>query len=253
MSYFIRNLSAADTRYIDEVCQLLATSYDLQISEFLIYRDKNYKEHLIRSLSSSSDFVHIALSADGDLLGFAQVRILENTLFLNNIIIKQQFRGASLASGLLRFMINEANIDGRGIDSFALDVFEKNAGALKWYQRLGMQMRSTRFWYDLTNAYAEVTVMHGSAEVSATKDEAGFVQVYSGDLRIGTLIAGNKLVMRAEIGSDVLQGLKRYFGNSLEGLCLITDSKLTYPLIDRSFQLQVRLNDLKLHDGSKEA
>jgi hypothetical protein len=246
----IRKLSATDTRYIDEICQLLTGSYDPVVSKYLIYRDSNYKDYLLYSLGGSRDYIYVALSPAGELMGFIQVRILDYTLFLNNIIITPEFRGANIASGLLKVTINDIQKDETDMRTFALDVFEKNAEVFKWYLRLGMNIRSTKWWYDLSEEYNGRTAKPGSNPISIKKDDMGFTQVYSNSIRIGTLIKGDRLLMRSEVDPAVLGTLKDYFEGRLEGLCLISDKELNYPLIDRSFQLHVELTDIKFSERS---
>jgi hypothetical protein len=244
----IRKILPSDAGYIDQICELLTSSYDPAVSKFLIYRDSNYRNYLVNSLGGSRDYIFVALSATAELMGFTQVRVLDFELFLNNIITAPGFQGANVASGLLDLTIKDMLKDGRDIKTFALDVFERNADVLKWYLRLGMKLRSTRCWYDLSDEYEGCAVRSGSNRISVEKDEAGFTQVYSGDVRIGTLVGGDRLLLRSEIASSVLEDLKGHFKNELAGLCLITDKELSYPLIDRSFQLQVEIADLKFRE-----
>ena len=245
MNYSIRKLAKADIDYIEEVCELLGNGYDSETAKFFIYQDPNYKNYLSSTLGGLQDVIYIVLSSREELMGFAQVRLIQSTVFLNNIIIKPEFRGSNIATSLLAYMISSTE-SSQHIQTFALDVFEKNTAVLKWYMRLGMTINGVKYWYNLMDQYRKCAADTGSSDILLKEDNSGFIQIFAGNKKIGTLIDGKTVVMRSEADTKLLTSLKRHFESNLKGLCLVTEQELSYPVIDRSYHLQVEVDKLQL-------
>jgi ribosomal protein S18 acetylase RimI-like enzyme len=251
MEFIIRKLSHEETDVIAAVCQLLNTSYDKRVSEYFIYRDKSYMPYFTKSLADKRDFAYVVFnSSDNALIGYAQVKPLISSIFLNNIIIRPEFRGHNIASKLLSYIIKNFDKGPNNIQTFSLDVFERNSKVLNWYQRLGMKVSGVRYWYDLFDVYNSEKALptlyaNEKRDISVIQDENGFQQVYSHQVHIGTLVANNTLLIRSVPSKEVLFLLKEYFGISLKGICLIADKEFDYTLIDRSLKLEISIEDLE--------
>jgi ribosomal protein S18 acetylase RimI-like enzyme len=251
MEYIIRKLSHEENQLITAVCQLLNKSYDKEVSEYFIYRDKGYSPYLKKSLAEHRDFVYVVVdSADNEMIGFAQVKVVASSIFLNNIVILPAFRGHNIASKLLSYLVNDLENESNKIQTFSLDVFERNSHVLNWYKRLGMKGSGVKYWYDLFDIYnseypLRTLQKNEKGNISVIKDENGFEQVFFNEAHIGTLIANNTLLIRSTPSREVFGMLKQYFVGSLKGVCLISDNQFDYPLIDRSLKLEIGIEDLK--------
>lgn len=247
MEYQIRKLSYRDEDHIEQVCRLLNSSYDQDISRYFIYRDANYQAFLSNSLQGAQDLIYIVIDLDQhELMGFAQLKVLPDTLFLNNIIIKPEYRGNNIALLLLKFMVQETVSQQNYPETFSLDVFERNTPVVQWYLRLGMNITGHKYWYNLMDYYHGFPrAISSTNQIEIVQDENGFTQVFSSEVKIGTLMNGNALVVRSMPEPDVLNQLRRHFQNSLEAFALITEQELDFPLIDKAFQMSMALKDLR--------
>ena len=251
MEYIIRKLSHEETEVIASVSQLLNTSYDRDVSEYFIYRDNGYIPYLTKSLAENRDSIYVVVnSADNALIGFAQVKPVLSSIFLNNIIILPEFRGHNIASKLLSYIIKNFDNGLNNIQTFSLDVFERNSSVLNWYQRLGMKVSGVKYWYDLFDIYnsgkpGQTFRGKETGNISVREDESGFEQVFTDQVQIGTLIANNTMLMRSVPSIEIISQLKEYFGTRLKAMCLITEKEFDYPLIDRSLKLEIRIEDLE--------
>jgi len=242
MSFTIQKLEFGDDAKINAVAQMFIESYDSSISRYLRYTDIHYINYLRASLAEAKNPIYVIVNNDtSELVGVAQYTLLDDTLLLNNIIVKNGFRGQNLALSLIKYAEQQV-LKTKPLPNFALDVFEKNIAALAWYQRLGMAITATNYWYDLTHYYTnelpETTQTNKTGnELSIQPDEFGFSQVLSNNIRIATVLNGNTLITRALPRPDEMLNLRDFFGDKLNALCLITDRKLNFPIIDRSFRM----------------
>jgi len=91
-------------------------------------------EHIRRRACSPYRY-KVARTAAG-VVGAAEFRLQEHTLFLNYIAVDPGGQGQGIASRLLASAVTEAT--GDGLVQLSLDVFITNARAATWYERLGM-------------------------------------------------------------------------------------------------------------------
>ena len=91
-------------------------------------------EHIRRRACSPFRY-KVARSAAG-IVGAADFRLQQETLFLSYIAVDPAGQGQGIASRLLANAVAEAA--GDGLVRLGLDVFITNARAASWYERLGM-------------------------------------------------------------------------------------------------------------------
>jgi len=81
---------------------------------------------------------------DSGIIGFAEFKFFGSEIFLNNIYVSEQGRGAGIGKVLLNaglVMAQEKNMC-----EIVLDVFKHNINALNWYRKLGFKSREEFSW-----------------------------------------------------------------------------------------------------------
>lgn len=86
---------------------------------------------------------YVVAADDHGLVGCAEGRRLPRRLFLSYIAVSPAIRGQGIGRRLLLALIEAARIDAEEI---ALDVFDFNTGARRWYERLGFDQRERGSW-----------------------------------------------------------------------------------------------------------
>lgn len=90
--------------------------------------------------------VFVVADDHGALVGAAELRKLEGALFLNQIAVASSARAHGIGRSVLAHGI-EAASDGELWSEVRLDVFEENATARLWYERLGfVEVHRTEWW-----------------------------------------------------------------------------------------------------------
>lgn len=78
----------------------------------------------------------------GEIIGAAEMRLGADGLFLNYVALTREARGQGIGRALLLGAIERST--AVGLSRLGLDVFEDNAAARAWYERLGLQSIASR-------------------------------------------------------------------------------------------------------------
>ncbi|BDG08531.1 GNAT family N-acetyltransferase [Anaeromyxobacter paludicola] len=131
----------------EAIVALLREGFDPPVLELALYGcpgvERFVAEHL--RMGELSPYRYRVIRGRGGLLGVAEFRLREATLFLNYVAVSPAARGAGAGNALLRSMVAEAR--ALGLAELALDVFTFNAGPLAWYERLGLRAQGERSFF----------------------------------------------------------------------------------------------------------
>lgn len=83
----------------------------------------------------------------GEIVGFAEFRLLAKEIFLNNIYVATHGRGTGSGKALLHAGLVLAQ--ERGLSRIGLDVFSDNTKALSWYEKLGFEVNDEFVWLEM--------------------------------------------------------------------------------------------------------
>jgi ribosomal protein S18 acetylase RimI-like enzyme len=101
--------------------------------------------HSIRDTSESSDHPDAAFlvaAAEESVVGAAEWRRYDQTLFLNSIAVDPAHRQCGLGTELLQWGLTVFDEPSH----VALDVFRDNRFVRRWYERMGFQVKAVREW-----------------------------------------------------------------------------------------------------------
>lgn len=126
------------------------------------------------------------------IVGYIELRIVRNSVFLNYVCTHPEFRSRGLGMHLLRFSL--ASIRSDRFSSMVLDVFDDNSVAKDWYGKLGFSPIHFSAWYSipLNSISVERTgIISGGAQADLCFREYGFsqftVQTIRGQYEVGML------------------------------------------------------------------
>jgi GNAT superfamily N-acetyltransferase len=83
--------------------------------------------------------------AHGEIVGAAEFRVVESTVFLNQIGVAAGRRGQGIGGRLLAAGLRDMGA-AYGLDSVALDVEPANKPAYEWYRRIGFGGGPETYW-----------------------------------------------------------------------------------------------------------
>ncbi|MCM3598329.1 GNAT family N-acetyltransferase [Metabacillus idriensis] len=122
-----------------------------------IFSSRGYTTFLENILSFPESLRNIKFRGaylNNRLVGFAEYRILNDSVFLNNIYVDKELQGKNIGKFLLETGYELA--DKYKKDKILLDVFDDNYAALAWYEKEGFKKISATNWY-LGNQQAHVS------------------------------------------------------------------------------------------------
>lgn len=129
--------------------KLIKSGMDQDIFALTIFSARGYENYLKNLLLIPENNRTVKLYGafvDGQLAGYSEWRIFEKSIFLNNIYVFPEFQGIGIGKILLikhgRKLMNKYEKM-----VMSLDVFENNAEALRWYQRIGFEKENVTHWY----------------------------------------------------------------------------------------------------------
>lgn len=251
--FAVKCLKSTDQDVIDMICLSLKTAYSPALSHYFIYQDPSYKNYFKTIVNDAAYFNYYCFNQySGKLLGFACFKKTGRTLLLKNIIIDEHYLHKGLGSGLLFHALKRiVKKRPRQFDLFQLDVFRNNINALMWYLGIGMNISECTYWYDISDYFKqgdEAGTVNASGAVPAFElgtDQYGFTQLLYNHVQIGNLIPGKRLVIRTDLQNGLLEGIQYFFRNDPPvSACLVTQKKSLFPLIDKSFQMTILLQNL---------
>lgn len=146
MKLRIEPLKSKDAHLIPK---LIESGMDKDIFSLTIFSSKGYEAYLENLLTIPEEHRRVKLFGAfvGDqLAGYTEWRILENSLFLNNIYVFPEFQGLGLGKSLLEEHGNTLMEEYRK-SSISLDVFKNNEKAVRWYEKVGFVKQESINWY----------------------------------------------------------------------------------------------------------
>lgn len=236
----IKQVKNINNDYIDFCYELLRNSFPFSISPYLIYNDNAYRDYFSRLIYEKDHFIYIVIKQD-QLLGFAHFRILNKQLFLNNIIINSNFRSEGMGRILFEYACNNITEKNKEITSISLDVFESNVIAHKWYCKLGFQIMSKSYWFDI-----RYKLSYSAAEnqkIMLKNDENGFNGFYVDERKIASLINYQSLIFH-DLG--LFQNYKTYFSRKkYQNAVLVSNKNIaSFKLIDTALRMKMPISQL---------
>jgi hypothetical protein len=184
------------------------------LKDILIYYDVNFLNYLI-SIIDDYDQYFYGCFIERKLVGFIHLKIFNNTLFLNNIFLNENFRGGGRGSLFLRYAIE--NI-GRKFYKFSLDVVSSNAYVYDWYIRLGLKPKNKMYWIKILNKERQVSIN----SLIERKDPNNFNSLYFNGLKVATIVSIDKLIIHD------LEFLSDFFGLNYELYVHTSIDKITF-------------------------
>ena len=136
----IRPLFSKDT---EKIPKLIQSGIRADIFPLTIYSSGKYK-CFINDRMKQPETKFIGAYQKNSLLGYAEWRLNDEEIFLNNIYIHDRHRGLGIGTQLLEYGINHFSISTTKF--FSLDVFDDNKKAKIWYERIGLEKQHVTYW-----------------------------------------------------------------------------------------------------------
>lgn len=128
---------------------------EVQITEMSLFDLENIKDILIsdfddfwnynilkEELESSNSKYIIAKTNDGEIIGFAGIKIIVDTADIMNIVVKKSWRKQGVGNLLLSNLISICKISN--LSSLSLEVNEDNLPAIHLYEKFGFKQIGVR-------------------------------------------------------------------------------------------------------------
>lgn len=128
---------------------------EVQITEMSLFDLENIKDILIsdfddfwnynilkEELESSNSKYIIAKTNDGEIIGFAGIKIIVDTADIMNIVVKKSWRNQGVGNLLLSNLISICKISN--LSSLSLEVSEDNLPAIHLYEKFGFKQIGVR-------------------------------------------------------------------------------------------------------------
>lgn len=146
MKIRIEPLKSKDAHLIPK---LIESGMDKDIFSLTIFSAKGYEAYLKNLLTLPEENRRVKLYGafvGEHLAGYTEWRIFENSLFLNNIYVFPEYQGLGIGKSLLEKHGNKL-MEEYGKSNIALDVFDNNAEAVRWYEKIGFVKQESINWY----------------------------------------------------------------------------------------------------------
>jgi hypothetical protein len=246
----IKRLGTADQLVSDQIVASLRQTYQTGGGRFFIYHDLNYPIYLKKALSNEKDFwvYYLWDRRTEKLMGFAILRRYEGSMFLNQIVIGSQYRGHNFSryflSGIIDSLVEK--FGENAFKTFQLETFHSNLVARAIYGRWGMLPSVGKNWYNANSLNKTTKQNIQNSYLSLSHDAQRFLQLYSNDKRIGTLINNDRIRLNLEsieeARSPVSFLMKKF---PLKDICIVADNILSLPLMDSSITYKQKLPYLR--------
>lgn len=128
---------------------------EVQITEMSLFDLENIKDILIsdfddfwnynilkEELESSNSKYIIAKTNDGEIIGFAGIKIILDSADIMNIVVKKSWRNQGVGNLLLSNLISICKISN--LSSLSLEVNEDNLPAIHLYEKVGFKQVGLR-------------------------------------------------------------------------------------------------------------
>lgn len=247
--YRLKRLYANEYIAINHIVLLLRNTYHTQVSDYFIYHDPNYPQYLrTASLDENNFWIYQLFDSRGkQMLAFAILTRKEQDVFLNQIIVLEEFRGnnlaATLLSGVLGLLLKKYGNDEFG--SLRLETFYSNQRAMAIYQFWKMEASPGKNWYLYEASDEDNQFQQALLTCSAITDRYGFHQLYVNNKPMGTIINGDRARI---IGGNIneVKILVKYLNQQMgiSKICMVDEQQLQLRLLDRSITFSLGILEL---------
>lgn len=138
-------LVALETQHAQEVSELIREGFEVQLHPFLPYCQFGTAAALKEAVSecqSVGRLLMTAMTAQGEVACFADVRLTESVAFLSYIVVRPSLRGTKVAERMINELTSLAEHR-----TWELEVFAHNLPAATLYRRMGFTEASSSHWY----------------------------------------------------------------------------------------------------------
>jgi ribosomal protein S18 acetylase RimI-like enzyme len=191
----IRELRVHD---LPEVVEMVRDSFDSRRLPFMVYSQPGIVEFLAVSLQypeASPGRFPLVLTDEEGVQGYADFRIVgENVGFLSYICANQKARGRGIARRLIDSFLSRFP----ELNELQLDVFSDNAPALRMYEKLGFERKSSSSW--ITRSLPEP---QGHFEIPALATSLAAFALY-GFCELEVLV-GHEGIRVGRLGASILK------------------------------------------------
>lgn len=225
----IKRLTSFDS-YKDEILKMHQKIFEGTLLEnILIYFDTEYYDFLDILIKDKNNYFFIALRKDTEVVGFVHLKDFGEELFLNNIFISESYQGWGVGKKVLRDCLDYFDVSR--FEYFGLDVFRSNTIALKWYERIGLEEKSSKSWNKIISI-KEKLEDNNTIVLVKKKDPNGFNSYFLNDKKLATVINDDYIILH-EIYEEIL-----FYFLSKTNYSIITNCKIN----NKSYQI-VELED----------
>ena len=246
----IKRLSDADQLVSQQIIEILRKTYKTGGGKFFIYHDLNYPVYFKKALSNNDDFwVYYLWDVNTEkLMGFAILRKYKGAMFLNQIVIEPQYRGHNFSTYFLSGIIDSLveRFGESAFEIFQLETFHSNFIARSIYERWSMLPSAGKNWYNANNLNKTNNQDVKNSYLSLCHDAQRFLQLYSNDKCIGTIINNDRVRLNLESVEEACSPVSFLIKNfQLKEICLVSDCLLPLPLLDSSITFKQKLPHLR--------
>jgi ribosomal-protein-alanine acetyltransferase len=104
------------------------------------------KSYFLAEISNDISYFFICRDLEsGDIAGYIVFWIIEDTLEIHNLAVKEPFKRRGIATALLDFMVTRAQQEK--VKEMFLEVRESNQNAVALYKKLGFKPKGRRKYY----------------------------------------------------------------------------------------------------------
>jgi len=134
---------------VHQIPKLIESGMNKDIFPLTIFSTKGYETYIKNVLTIPEKYRRVKIYGafvNDHLAGFTEWRVLEGSLFLNNIYVYPEYRSFGIGRSLL-VKHGYCLLDEYGKSKMSLDVFDNNTGAMCWYEKIGFVRKDSTFWY----------------------------------------------------------------------------------------------------------
>lgn len=253
MTVIVRDMVHSDARLVSS---LILHSFDAALRPFMTYTQHGLEAFLsVHTKFPGADperrlLVATDRSSPDGVLGYAEFRIVrDNVGFLSYICVAEPARGRGIARALIRSFLDEHS----ELSELELDVFQDNAPALSFYQKLGFRPVSSVAWVTRSMPHPAGTAPIQSLPAAlASLRTYGFceLKVINETATIKVGLIGQKVVrcFSAEVfdNDDLLRRVRGHFPGTETALAILPVAGLAdllshYEIIQRSDRMTLSL------------
>ena len=163
-----------------DIVDVVRSSFEAELLGCMIYGcpgAAGFVRHQIEAGGFGGDTVYAVATRDDRMIGFAEMRVLSDAVFLNYISLRPEGRYLGLGKDLLLQALGKSRRWGQ--DRVLLDVFEDNHIARGWYERMGFEPTGVSGWWEVTLAAVAglpEAILVNYPQAQASQEAFGFSQ-----------------------------------------------------------------------------